>query len=317
VSDLPRMNTDRVFTPIVDEDGLVVLRVGMLVTLYFPYGHSLEKRQAVLDCFEDYYSACREHLRWWVIEDENFRQVSQTASNHIRNYLVATPWDRLNSYWAFFWHGGDTEDEASEFRIFGLGQPRTDSESSNDLSFLSVTLPPSWASERREEAIALVLRFARRMQPVHGYAGLGFIDAADDGLAAANEKKLYALAMRYSGLEVDYPLDHSLETKEGIKGGSWITVLSEPYLHRLGGSHALLRALGPPFEAIEYPGGALIVAGLAPEIGDRNRRMDTPKYRRLARALKPIRITSHSGVGESFDSKFDQEAFEAWLRRFD
>jgi hypothetical protein len=49
------------------------------------------------------------------------------------------------------------------------------------------------------------------------------------------------------------------------------------------------------FRVDEYPSGAML-AGAVPEIGDRNRQIDVPNYRKLAHLLKPIRTTHHPGM---------------------
>jgi hypothetical protein len=300
-----------------DEEGYVILRLGFIATLYFHGGHTLEKRQAVIACFNEYAALCGEHLRWRVFEGGLFSPVAPTAERDIAPYLLSDAVTQSEDGWAFFWHGGVREEDASEFRLFGFGQPANIEDVPPEPSFLTATFPRAWASERPDVLLKLLLGWAERLQPLHGYAGIGIVDAADEGLAAVNENKVHALAMRHPGLEVDYPLDHCLYTAEGIKGGSWITVLSDAFIDRLGGSDAVQQKLGASFRMEKYQGGVLIIAGEQPEIGDCNRNIDTPNYRHLARVLKPIRILEHSGVGESFENWFSAEEFESWLRRFD
>lgn len=73
--------------------------------------------------------------------------------------------------------------------------------------------------------------------------------------------------------------------------------------------------LGEPFLFYEYEGGLVIQAGKMPQLGDTNRQLSIAEYERLARVLKPIRVTDH----ESFPawSGFDAERTAAWLARFD
>ncbi len=79
---------------------------------------------------------------------------------------------------------------------------------------------------------------------------------------------------------------------------------------------ALRERLGADFAVHEYGGGVLIVAGPAPEIGDRNQKADTPRLHRLARVLKPIRASRHWPV-QALGKFSDADAFNAWLARFD
>jgi hypothetical protein len=218
--------------------------------------------------------------------------------------------------WAMFWHGGEHKDDASDYRINAFGSSHRQSDLHQALSYLSATFPVDWLPERRRQLLCLMLRWCERLHPLHGYGGVGIVYAASDGLAAISEKRIYGLARRHTGLEVDYPLYHALWTKTAIKGGNWITVLADTFMARVGGIDTLRQALGEPFELYEYPGGVMIVAGTTPEIGDRNRNLDTPLYRRLARVLKPIRVTFHPAV-HGLDGGFDRQEFEAWLARFD
>lgn len=301
----------------VDSDGYVVLRFGFIATLYFRNGHSMDKRKAIIECFKEYNDLCGEYLRWCVVDGERFSPVTPLTSRDISYYLLSPKLEQSDMAWAFFWHGGEREEDASEFRIFGLGQPKSDNDISDSLSFLTVTFSQKWTLKKPEVLSELMLRWSDRLQPFHGYAGIGIVVAADDGLAADNENRVYAISKRCPGVEVDYPMDHCLYTTEKIKGGSWITVLSQFFIDQLGGTISLKQDLGEPFRVQEYQGGAIIIAGTHPEIGDSNRGIDTPNYRRLGRVLKPIRIVSHSSVGESIEDWFSADEFEAWLRRFD
>jgi hypothetical protein len=111
-------------------------------------------------------------------------------------------------------------------------------------------------------------------------------------------------------------MSHKLATLNGIKGGNWLTILSDPFVERLGGRDAIREALGEPFAVESFTGGVMIVAGNAPEVGDRNRNIDAPLYRKLARILRPIRIDQHPPVYAMGPLSVEGE-FDAWLARFD
>jgi hypothetical protein len=153
------------------------------------------------------------------------------------------------------------------------------------------------------------------LKPEHGYAGIGLVTAADRFLAAQFEGVVTSLAERFPGLEIDYPVKHLLWARAGIKSVNWLTILGEDVIARFGGVDVVKAAL--PFSATvrPYDGGAIIQASQLPQIGDRNRQIGVDAYVTVARALQPIRITTHSGVhgGEGLD----RERFERWLARFD
>jgi len=269
-----------------DAKGRVIMRVGVIVTLYFHHGHSLHKREGVLRCFREYQQMCGEQLRWWVVEGETFNPVSKLRNRDMAPYLLSAKFEQFDQSWAFFWHGGDRKEDASDFRFRAFGESKSEAEAGDELSFLQATFPVDWFENDWQKLTRLTFSWAERMEPFHGYAGIGILDAADRGLAAANEKSLYALAQRHPGLEADYPLQHGLWTKGGIKGSNWLTVLSNGFIERLGGIEFLTGNIEPPLQLMRYAGGAIIVAGPRPEVGDRNRGVDTPTYRKIARLLK-------------------------------
>jgi Type VI immunity for VRR-NUC len=301
----------------VDEDGRVVLRPGLIVTLYFHRGHTAQKRRAVLECFNEYLRLAGTHLKWWVVEDGRFSSVAKLASRDISSYLLSDKFEQFDRDWAFMWHGGEHKDDASNFRIYGFGASKRESDHHGSLSFLTVAFPLDFFSDQGREVPELVVRWSTLIQPFHGYGGIGLVTAEESEGDSDLEDRIVAIARRHPGAEIDFPLDHIMWTKKGIKGGSWLTVLSAPFLDQLGGADSLRGSLGAPFRVLDYPEGALIVAGDGPEWGDVNRRIDTPNYRTLARVLKPVRISEHGGISQSFEDRFDKEAFEAWLARFD
>lgn len=186
----------------------------------------------------------------------------------------------------------------------------------NSLSFIQVSVPVTWHADDDHDFSSLVLRFCERLEPYHGYGGITLIQSPDDGLSQRYSREIASFALRYPGLEIDEPMLHKLAIVNGIKGGNWLTILSTHFVEQLGGSDLLRDQLGEPFAIDEYTEGAMIVAGPVPEVGDRNRNIDTPVYKRLARVLKPIRIRHHPGIHVEGRFSVDEE-FEAWLARFD
>jgi hypothetical protein len=155
------------------------------------------------------------------------------------------------------------------------------------------------------------------LQPFHGYGGIGILTSEAPAIAQRHERPVYALAQRFPGLEVDEPIGHSIFTKEGIKGGNWLTVLSDHWIGKLGGAQKMRQQLdGQQFRIDEYLGGAMILAGSIPELGDRDWQIDTPNYRQLAHLLKPIRTTHHAAIHNT-PGCLRWHEFEAWLARFD
>jgi len=173
----------------------------------------------------------------------------------------------------------------------------------------------------------VLLNVCRTLKPVSGYGGIGVMESPDTAISADYEPIVYHWAQRLPGLEADYPIDHSLwlvkgreGDRDGIKGGNWLTVLSDRYVTELGGAdkvEADLKALDSRFLVHRYDGGILIQAGPRPQLGDVERDLWPALYVKLNKYLKPIRITRHRPFQHAGPDRFDMERSEAWLRRFD
>jgi hypothetical protein len=296
-----------------DDTGLKVIDVGLRATFYFRNGHTIERRRAVAACLDEFVGMAAGALRWTI--PTGLRPAGSSmeeAAAKLAADLTADDFDEEDG-WEFGWHGGETVDAASNLMIDAYGvRSWQAAPPHNDLSLLTVMFPLTFFTERETGLPTLVTRWASHLGALHGYGGIGLALSPDRFVMSRYGAEIIGFGMRFPGLEVDYPLHHSIWCKERIKGGNWLTVLSSELLDKAGGVEQLADTLGEPFVFTGYSGGTLIRAGSAPEVGDRNRQIDTPHYARLARALKPIRIQIHGPV-----HGISREEFEAWLARFD
>ena len=72
--------------------------------------------------------------------------------------------------------------------------------------------------------------------------------------------------------------------------------MGDRWLAKLGGADAVLAALAAldsRFVVYRFEGGVMIQAGPRPELGDGERDIWPELYVKLAKYLKPIRITQH------------------------
>ena len=190
----------------VDDAGRVILRLGLVATWYFHQGYTLEKRRAVVDCYDEFQAAFGERLRWWVIEGGRFRPVATLKSRDLGPYLLAPKFAAAESEknWSLLFHGGERKEDASDLRIDGLGSSRVECEMHPEyLSYLTIALPLGFLTERPAEFPELVLRWSQRLQPFHGYGGIGILTMNDDVRASEHQKEVFAIAQRFPGLEVD------------------------------------------------------------------------------------------------------------------
>lgn len=299
-----------------DATGRVILDVGLLATYFITSGHSQEKRQAVKQCLLEFAALADGQLR--QIIPQQFKRANdpelKATVEHVAEWLTAADFDEEDS-WEFCIHAGETPGAASTLRIDGFGRQNWRSvPPHNSLSFLSVVFPLNFFASRQDSFVALFERWARILQPTHGYGGVGFSTSPDPHLDAQYASDLSALAFRFPGVEVDYPVNHSNWCIQGIKGGNWLTVLSSRWSNQLGTVDQIRGQLGDPFTVKEIDDGIIIQTGSLPEVGDSNRQITTPSLIKLAKLLRPVRIRMHPGIHGG--GGFDREKFEAWINRF-
>jgi len=308
-------------TLVRDEDDTIAICFGLSVTLYFHNGHTAEKRRASLECFNEYEKLCGSSLRWHRVtaNSSRFSPTAKLRNRDMSPYLLSSEWEQeelRDQAWAFYWHGGDHKDDASALKINAFGSPRMKAELHNSLSFIQMSFPILQFGDKLELFYEFVLRCCELLKPFHGYGGIALITSPDRGLVQSYSPDIAAFAFRYPGIEIDRPMSHKFAIQEGIKGGNWLTILSNHFVEKLDGSDNIIKKLEEPFVLESYNDGILVIAGTAPEVGDRNRNIDTPQYRKLAKVLRPIRIRYHPCVYPK--GRFSEEGvFAEWMARFD
>ncbi|MDC0750058.1 DUF3396 domain-containing protein [Polyangium sp. rjm3] len=189
-----------------------------------------------------------------------------------------------------------------------------------DLGYFHARLPFSWFAQHPDTTFAdFVLPMCKRLRPLSGYAGLGFLLPLTVEGKILGEPLVTPLASRFPGLEVDDPGGGTFSLHDGIKGVNWLTILSDRWVEAAGGRDYLrIRLDEPTFPFYPYDGGLMIQAGPKPQIGDTTRDLWPEHYVTLHKVLKKIQIKKYGrfhlgGPGP----RMDQPATLAWLVRFD
>ncbi|HEY7394229.1 MAG TPA: type VI immunity family protein [Gemmatimonadaceae bacterium] len=297
-----------------DANGVVGVVPALLCTVYLRHDFPPERRRAIREVIQRYVELAKDGLRWLMPTKKGARRVDASTIAAALDANLASIEDSDDS-WELHLHGGEQPQAASDLGIDVFLRARWEQEPPpNQLSYLSFRFPVLWFADKRPGFPSFVLRACEQLEPLHGYGGIGLITAADRSLASHFTEMVAALAERFPGLEIDYPVSHLIWVRAGIKGVNWLTILGEGEIERFGGLDVLKAALPPAATLHAYSGGMMIQASPMPQIGDRNRQVDVDDYRTVAVALKPIRISTHGGVG---GGGFDRERFERWLARFD
>ena len=302
---------DRLHTLTITDQDVPAVMVGFLATLYFEDSHSDPVRDRVAAVVETYEALCAEHVRWI--------QHPTTACWHpygsARVPTLRALFQRIdqNHAWELSMHGGVAPEAAGDIGIAGFGQPAWES---SRLGYLQLALPGAWLLDRKRAILDTVLAACGQLRPVHGYGGLGILESHDAERVQQFQPRVYGLARQRPGLEVDVPLFHLAHLTAGIKGVNWLTILDHRWLERVP-ALAGLRAASEEYRVHDYGSGQMIQAGDLPALGDAAVRDSPALYARLARMLRPIRITSHTSFHFAGPDRFDDHSSMQWLARFD
>ena len=303
------------FLCIRDKEGRAALRIGLVATMFFAEPWTRAVREAVADAADAYLHEFRQYLRW--------AQSPTTLHIHpIGNGKVPFPRDWLPQHrngeeWSFGFHGGETEEAASDFQVCAMG---ADGGWKEGTGYFQVYLPLTWFAERPGTFQDFVLSFAKRLRPLSGYGGIGVQEPLDYGARIPSMVTVRQLAERFPGLEIESPHIHTIHVGAGIKGVNWLTILADRWVQQIGGFDYLHTRLDDDFELIPYDGGVMIQAGPKPQLGDVTTNRWPQHYVALAKLLKPIQIKEHYSfhTGDVPGSgRIDSEASEAWIFRFD
>ncbi|SOQ02364.1 DUF3396 domain-containing protein [Pseudomonas syringae] len=292
--------------------GTPVIRLGLITTLYFRNGHTVEMKRRVEACFLRFYDAFKTRLKWQLFK--RMRRLSGFGFASTRRQIVESPPDEQ-----FIWSiASATQAEVATYSLFVMNT--SEGQADNDRSCLKMVLPWSYLAEpdglkHYEEWIRYL---SSELQAEHGFGGLACVLPCDGHQYLPWE---FRLAQDFSGLMVDPgPHIESLRLLDRIKGVSWYTVLGDAFVRQLGGSDKMRGEMSAHSEIVfhTYRNGLIIRAGEVPELGGRGLPPPQP-YVTVNRMIKPIRLQDTGnlhpylapGIG------FTDETTAQWYARFD
>lgn len=292
--------------------GLPIIRLGLVTTLYFKHGHTLETKRRVEACFARFYEAFRPVLKWQL--HKRPRKLGPVGfATCCRQILDSAPEE------PFMWSiASGTSDEVAthQLSVMSVAQGQADT----DHSCLKMVLPWSFLvqDEGAKQYEAWIRYLCAQVRAEHGYGGLACILPGECRHYLPLE---YQLAQQYIGLMVDAgPHIESLRLLHRIKGVAWYTVLGNPFVKRLGGNDLLRGTLSRHSNIVfhAYDGGLIIRAGALPDLCGR---AEAPPraYVAINKLIKPVRLQETgclhpylvTGLG------FTEESTAQWYARFD
>ena len=252
----------------VETDQGVLIKICLGVALFFTGSQQEEKRQAVLDILADYRNLVGDQLTWTINRTTGKWKKIKGFDSYI------TPLEWLPTYgqgeWEFVYHGGQRSSDADAYGMAVLGKGQDER-----ISRLYCQFPIDFFIEREEQLPALIQRWCEKLKPEHGFAGFwkgqlyGYTQKNKDKVSWLEFKfgrRFPGLQIRGAGVSASQFFSHSLNPGRP-KADAWLTILSDPWLEKLGGVEHVKEQMGE-LPVLEFSGGAILCAGTKPQLGD-------------------------------------------------
>jgi hypothetical protein len=294
------------------EQGVPVVRLGLITTLYFRHGHTPDARCRIDACFARFHEAFRSFLNWQSYQ--RVRKLSPSSFARCRRQILQSSPDE-----PLLWSLSSANASAvatHQLCVTSTAQAQADT----DLCCLKMVLPWTYllTNGGAQQYEGWLKYLCSQVHAEHGYAGLACILPAEGQCHLPLE---YRLAQAYSGLMVDSgPHIESLRLLDRVKGVSWYTVLGQRFIKQLGGNDRLRGTLSPHSDVTfhAYAGGLMIRAGVLPDLMP-STEAPAQAYRAINKVLKPIRLQD-AGCLHPYPVAgpcFTEETTAQWYARFD
>ncbi|WP_369987361.1 type VI immunity family protein [Pseudomonas xanthosomatis] len=291
-------------------DGIPVVRLGVVVTLYFRNGYTPALIENIANCFKRFSGEFGGSLRGMIYK-------------RYKKYSVKALEDALSDVSAragMFELQVNSAASVYEVAVYRLSVLTSREEYADRLrSHMKMTVPWSMLDTPGgvERFQTWVQYLSEQVDAEHGYGGLSTLLPYDFDKYMPVE---YELSQKYPGLEVDtLAMAFSLNLIGSIKGVNWFTVLGKTLLERLGSPDSVRRKLSSQvgIHCLEYGGGLIVRAGALPELGSTT---EMPKlYVAANRILKPLRASDPYALQSysEYGNGYDEERSLRWYARFD
>jgi hypothetical protein len=124
-------------------------------------------------------------------------------------------------------------------------------------------------------------------------------------------------ARRYPGFDIALGMACRVDIDEKALGAYWLTFLGETLSQSLGGKAALASKLDPPITVEDISGTRIMIRlGPEPQVGDTNRQIEMPLYRKLTERIKNELHIPNNVYFPDERGIADKDAMTAWHKRF-
>lgn len=294
-------------------DGMPVVKLGLIATVYFKEGYTTTKKIKVIECFGAFYEQFGKHLRGQL--QDKYRKLTPDTFEKAAAAIVTSGGN--DRYELQLTSASSTKD-AEAYGISTLNSYELHEDSAR--SFIKIVLP--WEMLQTEAGRATynswLSYLCNQVNADHGYGGLSTILPFDYDSYLPIE---FELAQKYLGLEVDsMPHSLALELIDCIKGVNWQTIIGESFVQSLGGENGLRHAFSGrgDISLNNYEGGLIIQAGDHPQLGEVQE--GAPKsYVAVNQVVRSLRIQEPDQLHQysPYGNCFEEENTAEWFARFD
>lgn len=209
-------------------------------------------------------------------------------------------------------HSGDSKQNicppALDLTLWGFDEPPC---------FVFRMALPVEVGEAPDDVVSFVQEALADFPLESGYCGYSFVWNKTD-LSLREEVCSWAapLHRRHPGLGYGNAVILSNAADQGVVAVSWLTLLGPRITAELGGREALESQCPADVSALPLGrAGALLQAGVAPQLGDVNRHDLLPAYRAVGQLVVPRRTTDDALDDLVIEGMTEEDAND-WLRRF-
>ncbi|AZE48867.1 hypothetical protein C4K04_3195 [Pseudomonas chlororaphis] len=294
-------------------DNTPVVRLGLIVTVYFKEGYLLDSKKKVMECFTRFKDEFGQHLKGQF--DEHYKKLTDDSFKKTTAKILETGPNEQ-----YEWHisSAATANEAAEYSLCALNSFEVHGDQKR--SYLKMTLP--WTLLKEPDGVVRyqnwLVYLCNQVKAEHGYGGLSSVLPYDFDSYMPME---FQLAQQFSGLEVDSMVHNfKRELLNHIKGVNWYTIVGTRFADQLGGEDQLRHAFSGRGDVLvtNYEYGLIIRAGELPELGVISEQPPT-SYVAVNRILKPLRIQNPDQLHtySPYGNCFEEESTARWYARFD
>jgi hypothetical protein len=287
-------------------NGFVYMKPCLDIIFYWS-GSLFDRVDGVLACYQKCVEVLEGRFKYYRTETMSAARPLRHDTLDLLPFWLRGTKSRRDVYMLFL-ENGSAPDEPSD-RAFALNATPA-------RGYIQLILPATVIANSVTRYLELARTLGQMMPYDFGQAGFAthwnYLGRNHKGVLSA----MNALAPRFPGLDMSYPLCTKYIVPKGIKCANWLTFLNAEDCRRLVGVPALKERFESPIVVHDVRDGVMIQAGPSPAIGDVNRQDVLPLYHQVGRQLAPVRFKDHPPL---FGPRgvADKEITEKWLGRFD